>query len=129
MNSDELRLAVFTVTTEAGKRITGDSARAEYEAGGENIFTQEGVGEQFDGLIEELLDTINWAAMTVLKLREAREQANRYFESTGGTPEELSRTRGLSGKDLGPDSINVTESSEVPGTQLIIRPTSEYPHP
>jgi hypothetical protein len=105
MKSHELAMAVSEVHLEARARIytTGH----EQYSGGTGILTEqrfekETVQDSLDGLEEELLDVINWAAMTILKVREVREKANRTLTGAGDTTEEFSRACRQRGEDPEP---------------------------
>jgi hypothetical protein len=75
MNSGELANQVLEVCLEAQRRILQPNEYS--DANDEQKYTV--VDEEYliTGLEEELLDTINWAAMAIMKIRERREQENR----------------------------------------------------
>lgn len=95
MTSDELALKVAKIHAEALTRIRvqGRASYGSEEASAipfgqsEPVvvgladefqrFDTESMEDNLNGLEEELLDTINWAAMAVIKLRERRAKANR----------------------------------------------------
>jgi len=88
MNSAELATKVLNVCMDAYARITnvGDDQYVSYR-GTEHErqrHEEETASEHLEGLEEELLDIINWSAMTVIKLRERRaslEEADRIAQS------------------------------------------------
>lgn len=80
MTSEELAEKIAGVCKEATSRVTGvghqsyvthvDSAVGPRD---HQRYEIETLDDQLTGLEEELLDTINWAAMAVLKIREKRD--------------------------------------------------------
>lgn len=76
MTSGELANACLEVCLDAQRRIitVGDE---QYNVGGEQRFEKDSLYTHLKGLEEELLDTINHAAMSVLKLRMMREDLAR----------------------------------------------------
>lgn len=76
MTSKELADKVLSVCWEASKRIEGIGDE-QYNTEGVQKHEVETLGEHLQGLEEELLDTINHAAMSVLKIRSLREKADR----------------------------------------------------
>lgn len=89
MTSEELAVEVGKVHAEALSRILlqGDASYAMiFEELGQSRpevrqrFEHESLEDNLTGLEEELIDTINWAAMAVLKLRarRARAEADRH---------------------------------------------------
>ena len=88
MKSGALANACLEVCLDAQRRIIGvgdKSYASEHgipwgnEGGtlevGKQRFEDETLQDNLQGLEEELLDAINWAAMAVLKIRAAREKA------------------------------------------------------
>lgn len=80
MKSGELSNEILGVCMEAQKRMLG--VGHEQYASADQLtltgeerqrFEDETPADQFRELEEELMDVINWAGMTVLKLRERRE--------------------------------------------------------
>ena len=115
MESHELAMAVSEIHLEARGRIY-TSGHKSYASEDSQRFEVETFEDDFQGLEEELLDAINWAAMTILKLREAREKANRTLAQSGDTKEELSRARGLSGEDTRTARSALTRQRDLPST-------------
>jgi len=82
MNSARLANEVLEICMDAGRRITGvGNEQYVYDSPGDQDGVRQKtedytIDEHLEGLEEELLDTINWAAMTILKIRRQREQAN-----------------------------------------------------
>lgn len=70
----ELAYKVGRVHAEATKRIL--NAAPDYDTETKSRFEEEGLEENLTGLEEELLDVMNWAAMSLIKLRERNEQAD-----------------------------------------------------
>lgn len=90
MNSGQLANAVLDVCLEAQRRIMEEghkqySGTEEVPEGNEGLtkeverqkFEEESTEYTFSELEAELLDTINYAAMAILKLRSAREAVSR----------------------------------------------------
>lgn len=86
MTSDELALEVAKVHAEALTRIRVeghesyaigfyDLTKPGFPQGQSQRFESESVEDELDNLEEELLDTINWASMAIIKLRERRIRA------------------------------------------------------
>lgn len=106
MTSQELADALSVVVVDAMERITG-TGKSSYGSGEVTAtplgsdkevviakeddyqrFETETLGDELNNLEEELLDTINWAAMAVVKLRERRSRlakANRTHAPAGDT--------------------------------------------
>ena len=86
MDSETLAFRVAVVHTEARNRII-DQGKDSYEkvdsSDGQVFqrFETETLGDNFQGIEEELMDVMNWAAMTIIKLREARDLARRLSAS------------------------------------------------
>lgn len=78
MNSGELANKCLEIYLEAQRRIVtvGDTSYSDV-TGEFQRHEVETLEDHLTGLEEELLDTINWAAMSILKLRERREEADR----------------------------------------------------
>lgn len=72
MDSEELAKKVLSVCREAGDRITGIGDR-QYFARGLQRVELTSLQQDLVDLEEELLDTINHSAMSILKLRSIRE--------------------------------------------------------
>lgn len=73
MDSKALAEKVAVIQAEARERIVG-VGRESYGGDGDAFQSSEyeTVGDHVKELEEELLDTINWAALTIIKLRKAR---------------------------------------------------------
>lgn len=81
MNSDQLANQILAVCLEAGERVRGigDAQYSKpHETESEDIqrHEEETLEDHLQGLEEELMDTINWAGMSILKLRERLAQAH-----------------------------------------------------
>lgn len=97
MKSSELATQVNKIHAEALGRILGVGHQSYASGPAELIpvgsatkvvvgeerqrFEDESFEDQMRGLEEELLDTINWASMTILKLRERVAQVNKMTAS------------------------------------------------
>jgi hypothetical protein len=98
MKSAELATAVLEVCMDAYARITHEghdsyaTGEMEVQVLGDSVktvvgeerqrFEEESLDDDLRGLEEELLDTINWAAMSVIKLRQARARIEGRIDTT-----------------------------------------------
>lgn len=75
MRSTELAAAISEVHTDALNRVIGVGHDSYASVSGEETqrFETENLTDHLTDLEEELLDTINWASMAILKLRAMRE--------------------------------------------------------
>jgi hypothetical protein len=87
MNSGQLANEVLSICLEAQRRIY-EKGRVEYGMEGDTHqrHEDETLEMSLTELEQELLDTINWAAMTILKLRERRGKANNLASWPGSSP-------------------------------------------
>jgi len=82
MNSQQLAREVVETSLDAAQRITGIGAE-QYSNGDTQKFETMPLDELFEYADEELLDLINYATMTRIRLKRLREAIQQYTTESG----------------------------------------------